>query len=148
MKTWTKDATIQRMKEEIIQDMAEGRVPKTVRSFSELHDHVDANEYGGFCEDGFNFSAANGAKVDLVAECQDAVDRWLKNRPDVRVALVIDSFECLTEADAVAQARERFTQYLTEGRPLVWEISIPGQPTKTVDESGEDMEKPSTKPLP
>ena len=31
---------------EIDADMEQGLVPRTVRSFSELHDHVDANLYG------------------------------------------------------------------------------------------------------
>lgn len=28
-------------------------MPRTVKTFAELHDYVDANEYGGFCEDKF-----------------------------------------------------------------------------------------------
>lgn len=44
-------ATIQRMKSEILADIAAGLVPASVASFSELHDYVDANEYGGFCDD-------------------------------------------------------------------------------------------------
>lgn len=45
------DETIQRMKTEILDDVRSGSVPKDVKSFSELHDYVDANCYGGFCED-------------------------------------------------------------------------------------------------
>jgi len=44
-------ATIARMKSEILEDIRTGKVPATVASFSELHDYVDANEYGGFCDD-------------------------------------------------------------------------------------------------
>lgn len=47
----TLEATIQRMKTEILADVRAGRVPKDVSSFSQLHDFVDANEYGGLCED-------------------------------------------------------------------------------------------------
>jgi hypothetical protein len=31
--------------------MADGTVPRTVKSFSELHDYIDANCLGGFCDD-------------------------------------------------------------------------------------------------
>jgi hypothetical protein len=44
------EAFIDRAKAEVMHDIDNGIVPKTVRSFSALHDHVDANEYGGFCE--------------------------------------------------------------------------------------------------
>ena len=37
---------IERSKAEILEDIASGVVPDTVSSFSELHDYVDANEYG------------------------------------------------------------------------------------------------------
>ncbi len=37
--TWVRD--------EITKDMQEGKVPECVCSFSELHDYVDANGYGG-----------------------------------------------------------------------------------------------------
>ena len=43
---------IERSKVEILEDMSSGIVPTTVSSFSELHDYVDANEYGGLCESG------------------------------------------------------------------------------------------------
>lgn len=39
--------TILRAKSEVLRDIASGRVPATVKSFSELHDYVDANYYGG-----------------------------------------------------------------------------------------------------
>jgi len=44
--------TIERSKAEILEDIASGVVPDTVSSFSELHDYVDANEYGGLCAEG------------------------------------------------------------------------------------------------
>lgn len=46
------DAAIERAKREVLEDIASGRVPDTVASFSELHDYVDANEYGGLCDAG------------------------------------------------------------------------------------------------
>jgi len=36
---------------QITADIRSGRVPSTVRDFSQLHDYVDANEYGGLCDD-------------------------------------------------------------------------------------------------
>jgi len=43
--------TADMIKLEIRADMIAGTVPESVRSFSELHDYVDANAYGGFCDD-------------------------------------------------------------------------------------------------
>lgn len=83
--------TLQRMKAEIIADMKAGRVPNTVAFFSELHDYVDANEYGGFCDDAWivQSSAIFGGTdsetgempeglVTFTNECQDAIDMWLQ----------------------------------------------------------------------
>ncbi len=39
---------------EVRVDVASGLVPVTVSSFAELHDHVDANGYGGAFEDEFD----------------------------------------------------------------------------------------------
>ena len=36
---------------QITADIRSGRVPSAVRDFSHLHDYVDANEYGGLCDD-------------------------------------------------------------------------------------------------
>ena len=70
-------AVVESLKKDILEDIASGRVPATVSSFSELHDYVDANEYGGFCEDAFQYDASD---VDLVNVCQNIVDAWIKNR--------------------------------------------------------------------
>jgi hypothetical protein len=43
--------TVVRMQMEIIEDAATGRIPADSLSFDQLHDHVDANEYGGLCDD-------------------------------------------------------------------------------------------------
>lgn len=86
------DHTLVRMKREILHDMDAGRVPKSVRSFSQLHNHVDANEYGGFCEDEmsaqlktfFGGETEEGtmpeALVDFVNECQTWVNNWLRSK--------------------------------------------------------------------
>jgi len=47
----TLDESIERMKQEIIDDIKAGQVPANCPSFSALHDYVDANCYGGFCEE-------------------------------------------------------------------------------------------------
>ena len=67
---------LERMKAEILADIASGVVPATVADYSELHDSVDANGYGGAFEcwtegvgDGF-WRFWNRA--------QDAADRWLR----------------------------------------------------------------------
>lgn len=50
---WELDAAglAERMKEEIAVDIANGVVPETVTGFGELHDWVDANCYGGVCDE-------------------------------------------------------------------------------------------------
>lgn len=47
----TLEETVARMKAEILADIANGTVPQSIKNFSELHDYVDANCYGGFCDD-------------------------------------------------------------------------------------------------
>jgi hypothetical protein len=62
---------VARGKAEILADIASGRVPADVSSFAALHDYVDANEYGGLCEDPIDPSCAP------VNEIQNALDAWL-----------------------------------------------------------------------
>jgi hypothetical protein len=78
--------TIAQAKLEIRADVADGTVPATVASFSELHDYVDANCYGGMCEDGHAFwrngdgSAGEDGfdcDVDAANAVQDAVHAWI-----------------------------------------------------------------------
>lgn len=84
---------VARMKREVDADIAAGKVPTTVSSFSELHDWVDANCYG-LCEEGafdalevaFGSTRQVGQMLDasptdlldLINEAQDQVDAWLK----------------------------------------------------------------------
>ena len=85
---------IERSKAEILEDIASGVVPDTVSSFSELHDYVDANEYGGLCAEGTWWSLAE-SDTDAVKEAnggmyllhfdqsngvQNAVNAWLLQR--------------------------------------------------------------------
>lgn len=69
---------VERAKAEILADIDEGRVPATVHTFSELHDHVDANEYGGL-----NAETDPELWIPLGNAVQAEVDVWLRaGRPD------------------------------------------------------------------
>ena len=98
---------IERSKAEILEDMAHGPVPVTVASFSELHDYVDANEYGGLCEDGFwtlpedatdKEIADNdgfyliGKHLDLANAVQDAVNLWITSGDARRAFQATDAY--------------------------------------------------------
>lgn len=68
---------IARVKVEIEQDIAAGVVPAEVRSFAELHDHVDANQYGGAAA----WPSEEWSTDRFCAfwnRVQNAVDVWLK----------------------------------------------------------------------
>ncbi len=76
---------VERCKREIRRDIARGTVPATVRTFAELHDYVDANEYGGACEtdeDGLGWwdgdEAQRAAAMTFWNRVQDAVDAWIR----------------------------------------------------------------------
>ena len=86
----TLDESIERMKQEIIEDIKTGRVPVECPSFSALHDYVDANCYGGFCEDDVmqaltvHFGGINKDKgmpdalIGYLNDAQNSIDRWIK----------------------------------------------------------------------
>jgi hypothetical protein len=68
---------VSRVQRETSVDIENGALPASVRSFSELHDHVDANTYGGLCDD--NADVPPETQVAM----QEQVDRWLANgRPN------------------------------------------------------------------
>ena len=70
---------------EILQDMREGRIPTSVRTFSELHDYVDANEYGG--------TVADDLTVSEVVDLQDRVSAAMSTAAWQRDVLdVVDYF--------------------------------------------------------
>jgi hypothetical protein len=71
---WTTlEETIERAKAEILADTESGIVPRTCASFSELHDYVDANGYGGAFEHDFD-----NEETDFWNSVQDTVDAWIK----------------------------------------------------------------------
>ncbi len=73
----------ERMKKEILADVAKGIIPASVRSFEDLHGFVDANAYGGLCEDEAStglWTAIEGrARKDYrrINEAQGIVNLWL-----------------------------------------------------------------------
>jgi hypothetical protein len=76
---------IARMKAEILEDIASGRVPASIKSFEGLDDFVDANCYGGFCDDDepvnictLNETVGPARAHEFVTYCQRITDTWLK----------------------------------------------------------------------
>lgn len=73
---------VNRAKREILLDVAQGKVPASkITSFADLHNYVDANEYGGLCED--TDDADWLRDEDLAGQMaanwvQDQLDTWIK----------------------------------------------------------------------
>jgi hypothetical protein len=71
---WTTlEQAIERSKSEILGDVVGGTVPASCASYSELHDYVDANGYGGSFEHDFD-----NEETDFWNAVQDAVDAWIR----------------------------------------------------------------------
>ncbi len=70
----TIEEAIARGKREIQADIASGRIPAGVKTFGALHDHVDANEYGGGCE---SFDGSDDA-CRFWNTVQNTLDAWLR----------------------------------------------------------------------
>jgi hypothetical protein len=109
------DATLARMKAEIAHDVATGRIPQTVASYGELHNHVDANEYGGMCDDsghdgpkgldalGALFPDPEGTPdygtinsqrgMDVANELQDAANAWIQSGALRALIIHFEGFE-------------------------------------------------------
>ncbi|CAM3373235.1 MULTISPECIES: hypothetical protein [Cupriavidus] len=72
-------------KAQIRQEIASGRIPPTVKTFSALHDYVDANEFGGLCADDGDlprlFPRVTESDAEAFCEAanqvQQALDTWL-----------------------------------------------------------------------
>lgn len=99
---------VARAKQEILADIAQGVVPETVDTFGDLHSYVDANYYGGLCDEGpttdfFDFvseptPADPHARVNHI---QDLLDSWLQ-------AGRVDTASCeVCDADVVASPDTR-----------------------------------------
>jgi orotidine-5'-phosphate decarboxylase len=63
-------------KKEILADIKNGTLPKTVKSYWEMNDFVDANAYGGFCDEDYEVSE----NFELERKVQEAIEEWLKTR--------------------------------------------------------------------
>lgn len=69
-----------RIMREVTEDIGDGTQPSSVGTFSDLHDHIDANEYGGLCAENSTI------EVDQIVLIQEQVDCWLKaGRPEARM---------------------------------------------------------------
>ena len=67
---------LERARREILEDVLAGRISPDVTSFAQLHDYVDANEYGW----GFDLplpSTENEAFVAFYNRVQSALCRWI-----------------------------------------------------------------------
>lgn len=75
--TLNREDLVERIKTEILADIAAGIVPVDVPDFSALHDHVDANCYGGLCE--LAPPAIHTEAIsNIINAAQADVDGWLK----------------------------------------------------------------------
>lgn len=69
----TLEQTIQRAKLEILKDVQNGVIPEDAADFAALHEHVDANGYGGAFEDVYSVE-----DTDYWNAVQEALDTWIK----------------------------------------------------------------------
>lgn len=65
-----------RGKKEIQLDILDGTLPKDVKSFSQLHEYVDANKYGGFFDPDYKLTYSYTFENDV----QTLLDHWIKKR--------------------------------------------------------------------
>lgn len=68
---------------EILADLKQGTIPATVATFSDLHDYVDANEYGGICDMDWDYLFDGDMKVMIGFgnRVQAALDAKIKASP-------------------------------------------------------------------
>ncbi len=71
------DAVVARGKAEIIEDVLGGIVHCDVRSFSDLHDYVDANGYGGLFEAWYEGCTECDKFTGFWNRVQDTLDDWI-----------------------------------------------------------------------
>jgi hypothetical protein len=88
----THEQLVQNMKNEIVIAMDAGIIPRTVSSFSELHDYCDANCLGGLCKDEVfdalvekfggrdTHEGMPQGMLDLINAVQDEIGKWLAER--------------------------------------------------------------------
>ncbi len=87
----TAEEMAERMKREILADIGAGVVPDSVKDYSELHDYVDANCYGGseelleefdeqFASTEEGHRMALDAVADLMNPAMEMINQWLAQR--------------------------------------------------------------------
>lgn len=106
---------VERGKRQIQLEIATGRIPPTITDFAALHDFVDANEFGGLCEDDGEwnriFPRNSVAEADTFCEAancvQNALNEWLGSGIE-RNALLVEKLvddalnaACLAVQDAL-----------------------------------------------
>jgi hypothetical protein len=73
---------IESIKTDIIKDVLDGIIPTNCKSFSELHNYVDANEYGGLCNSSSPFHIEKFASMQIAIEAaniaQIEINCWIK----------------------------------------------------------------------
>jgi hypothetical protein len=70
-----------RAKRRILADMKSGRVPKTIRRFSTLHNYVDANMYlVGWTKKTEKREEVSYRTIPLFNRVLSRLDKWLRNR--------------------------------------------------------------------
>jgi hypothetical protein len=77
-------AVVEQAKDEIVEDVRAGRVPVDVETFADLHDHVDANCYGGLCDEGdttgrFGWNDDGTPNCDEANALDNALDEWIRS---------------------------------------------------------------------
>lgn len=83
---WVKliDLSVEEAKKEILDDIRDGVVPNDIRTFSALHDYVDANCYGRLCDEDWIERDGTGdmteATMNAANEVQQRIERWLQER--------------------------------------------------------------------
>ena len=87
--TFTVESVVTQMKKDILADMRNGHVPLFVQTFSDLHEHVDANCYGNLCDDAFmdavieqfggrdEHEGMPDAVLAIINMAQDVITGWI-----------------------------------------------------------------------
>lgn len=81
---YTMEEMVARGKREILEDLGNAvnshgvTMPTTITDFSTLHDYVDANEYGGVCDEELNAVFTDFQKqMDFCTDVQEVLHQWL-----------------------------------------------------------------------
>lgn len=118
--------TVERIKNDITADILDGTLPADVADFSTLHDYVDANCYGGMCDDGFSDRFGDGDEGNdaWMRHCdaaQEAIHQWLvAGRPGVTVTLTAAAYTLLTDLLSVNDDLEDSYDVPAEDADELW----------------------------